>query len=241
MSRDNVVSPGWSRAVVEVPALQARTRRPRVARGWHLDRIAGLLDGWRGLPDDSGADTARLRRIQNWSVETGCRVAGFYTPLFEDVSSTRDQFEVHVQLEQRRLAAAQADLEHLRLRGPMEGMRHGEAGLADDLVCTRRHSEFEALLADCVQRCVACEQALGFARAGVSAAEHQLARLREQMRCDIQVVSAVAGKRAAAYLAGVTATHPDRSALLAVVASTSEIDHHGPHEPIHLVATEETA
>ena len=212
---------------------------PRFRRGPFLDRIAGFMDGLRGLPDvQTPTATARLARIERWAGVQGARMASHYGPLESELQGLRERLAVTRALQVRRLDERRRVLADLLAAGPEVGPCLGESALPDRLVTVRRRREFELASQTLRSTIASAEEDLALTEQFAAACATALEALHEQWKADGERVAALAGRRRAKYLAGVTWTHPDRAAVAAAFAPPA--DRHG-YEQLHLVTTEESA
>ncbi len=217
---------------------KAVKRAPRL-RGWlFLDRCAGLLDGLRGLPDVQNArTTARLARIERWEGAQSGRLISYYGPLLSQWQGVHQQLAIQRDLQSQRLSNSRAALESLVDGGPEVGAVLGESELPARLVATRRRREYERAMAELRAQVVTAEGDLADTEQASLACEAMLAALDDQRDGVRLRLSALAGRRRAKYLAGVTQTHPDRAALVAAFGQPTGDG----YEQLHLVTTEESA
>jgi len=232
-----------ARAQWEVPTIAGRRRKPRARVGPRADRLAGLVDGLRGLPNrTSGMATARQQRIAHWSTTKGQALMNYYGPLLSHLRARRERLQAYAQSQAGLLEDRRAVAERIRREGPGSGRRFGESALTDDQILRRRVSEFERTLGEALAGVRRQQEMVGSVRAAVCADEVRLSAIEEELRGDLKRVDALAGRRRANYLAGLTATHPDRDALVAGFGAYPAI---GPGEEdiraIHLVKAEESA
>jgi hypothetical protein len=212
---------------------------PAVRRGPFLDRLAGVMDGLRGLPDvQTPRATARLARIERWAGMQDARMASHYGPLESEMQGLRGRLDVTRSLQARRLDEMRSTLAELRAAGPEVGPCLGESALPDRLVTTRRRREFERAVQTLRTAIATAEDDLAFTEQFAAACVTALEALQEQWNADSERVTALAGRRRAKYLAGVTWSHPDRSAVVAAFSQPAGADD---YEQLHLVTTEESA
>lgn len=233
MVRQVRVAPDRSVKVIE------GARVPRMRRGPFLDRLAGVTDGLRGLPDvQTPRATARLARIERWAGVQNSRMSSHYAPLVCELQGLRQRLEIAHALQTRRVDEARSALKELLVAGPESGPVLGESALPDRLVATRRRREFDRAVQSLRSRIAVAEDELAATEQFAAACATALEAMQEQWNADIERIAATAGRRRAKYLAGVTWSHPDRAAVVAAFTQPTSADD---YEQLHLVTTEETA
>ena len=208
-------------------------------RGPFLDRLAGLTDGLRGLPDvQTPRATARLARIERWASGQNSLLSSYYAPLVCELQGLRQRLEIAHGLQTRRVDEVRSGMKELLAAGPESGPLLGESALPAQLVATRRRREFERAVQSLRSRIAKAEDELAATEQFAAACVTSLEAMQQQWNAGIEKIAATAGRRRAKYLAGVTWSHPDRAAVVAAFAQPEAADD---YEQLHLVTTEETA